>query len=57
LPAKFKLRFLEPVATDELGDRPWEDRSLVQRLSQDIRALIQENLLEMVADRRSVWLG
>jgi len=57
LPAKFKLRFLEPVATDELGDRPWEDRSLVQRLGQDIRALIQENLLEMVAARRSVWLG
>jgi 1-acyl-sn-glycerol-3-phosphate acyltransferase len=57
LPAKFRIRFLEPVATDELGDAPWEDGGLVQSLSHDIRALIQENLLEMVAQRRSVWLG
>ncbi len=57
LPAKFRIRFLEPVATDELGDAPWEDGGLVQSLSSDIRALIQENLLEMVAERRSVWLG
>jgi 1-acyl-sn-glycerol-3-phosphate acyltransferase len=57
LPAKFRIRFLEPVGTDELGDAPWEDGGLVQSLSHDIRALIQENLLEMVAQRRSVWLG
>jgi 1-acyl-sn-glycerol-3-phosphate acyltransferase len=57
LPAKFRIRFLEPVWTDELGDAPWEDQGLVQTLSHDIRALIQENLFEMVAARRSVWLG
>jgi 1-acyl-sn-glycerol-3-phosphate acyltransferase len=57
LPAKFRIRFLEPVATDGLGEAPWEDNGLVQTLSHDIRALIQENLLEMVAQRRSVWLG
>jgi 1-acyl-sn-glycerol-3-phosphate acyltransferase len=55
LPAKFKIRFLEPVATDSLGAAPWQDRSLIQLLSSDIRALIQENLLEMVAHRRSAW--
>jgi len=57
LPAKFRLRFLEPVATDDLGEAPWRDRELVARLRDDIRALIQENLFEMVASRRSVWLG
>jgi 1-acyl-sn-glycerol-3-phosphate acyltransferase len=54
-PAKFKIRFLEPVATDDLGSAPWRDRALVQALAGDIRALIQENLLEMVAHRRSAW--
>jgi 1-acyl-sn-glycerol-3-phosphate acyltransferase len=57
LPAKFRIRFLEPVATDDLGDAPWLDRGLVQTLAQDIRALIQENVLELVAARRSVWFG
>jgi 1-acyl-sn-glycerol-3-phosphate acyltransferase len=49
LPAKFRIRFLEPV---DAGDR-----AHVAALAHDIRALIQENLLEMVAQRRSVWLG
>jgi 1-acyl-sn-glycerol-3-phosphate acyltransferase len=56
-PAKFKLRFLEPVATDGLGEEPWREDALVRGLEDNIRALIQENLLEMVGERRSVWLG
>jgi 1-acyl-sn-glycerol-3-phosphate acyltransferase len=50
LPAKFRIRFLEPVDPAP----PREDDA---RLVEDIRALIQENLFEMVAERRSVWLG
>jgi 1-acyl-sn-glycerol-3-phosphate acyltransferase len=57
LPAKFRIRFLEPVRTDELGESSWQDRAYVHALSHDLRALIQENLLELVAGRRSVWLG
>lgn len=57
LPAKFRIRFLEPVLTEGLGEAPWREKGLVQSLGSDIRALIQENLLEMVAGRRSVWLG
>lgn len=57
LPAKFAIRFLEPVQTDQLGHQPWRDAELVQALGQDVRALIQENVLEMVGERRSVWLG
>ena len=58
LPAKFRIRFLEPVDTAELAAAgAGRDPALMQTLSHDIRALIQENLLEMVAARRSVWLG
>jgi 1-acyl-sn-glycerol-3-phosphate acyltransferase len=57
LPAKFRVRFLEPVRTDDLGESPWTDRGLVHELGEGIRGLIQDNLLEMVAGRRSVWLG
>jgi 1-acyl-sn-glycerol-3-phosphate acyltransferase len=57
LPAKFRLRFLQPVSTDELGERAGCDPGLVQAVAEDVRALMQENLLDMVAQRRSVWLG
>ena len=57
LPAKFRIRFLEPVPTDDLRPRSWEQENVTESLTDDIRALIQENLLELVAERRSVWLG
>jgi 1-acyl-sn-glycerol-3-phosphate acyltransferase len=57
LPAKFRIRFLEPVPTGALPSRSWEHENVVQSLTEDIRALIQENLLELVSERRSVWLG
>ena len=57
LPAKFKLRFLPPVATDRLGAEPWEDKALVQDVADEIRARIQDELADMLATRRSVWLG
>ena len=57
LPAKFKIRFLEPIPTDGLGDEPWEDRGLVQTIAEEVRARIQEELYDMLATRRSVWFG
>ena len=57
LPAKFKIRFLEPIPTDQWGDEPWEDKGLVQTVAHEIRAVIQENLIEMVGARKSVWFG
>ena len=57
LPAKFRIRFLEPVPTDDLPRRSSEQQSLVVGLTAEIRALIQENVLELVGERRSVWLG
>jgi 1-acyl-sn-glycerol-3-phosphate acyltransferase len=55
LPAKFKIRFLEPIHFDEPDMH--EDKSLVQTVAQEVRARIQENLFEMVKRRRSVWFG
>ncbi len=55
LPAKFKLRFLEPIHFEEEGMH--EDKALVQTTSHEIRARIQENLFEMIAKRKSVWFG
>lgn len=57
LPAKFFIRFLPPVRTDDLGDEPWDDKGLVQTIAHDIREQIQDELLDMVGRRRSVWFG
>jgi 1-acyl-sn-glycerol-3-phosphate acyltransferase len=58
LPAKFKIRFLEPIDTVELGGAAAvDDKALVQTLAQEIRARIQENVLEMIGERKSVWFG
>jgi 1-acyl-sn-glycerol-3-phosphate acyltransferase len=57
LPAKFYIRFLEPIPTDQWGDEPFNDRGLVQTVAEEVRARIQEELYEMLATRRSVWLG
>ena len=55
LPAKFKIRFLEPIRFDEEGMH--EDKALVQTVAHDVRARIQENLWDMLSKRRSVWFG
>ncbi len=58
LPAKFKIRFLEPIDTVELGGREAaQDKALVQTVAQEVRARIQEDLHEMVGRRKSVWFG
>jgi 1-acyl-sn-glycerol-3-phosphate acyltransferase len=57
LPAKFRLRFLQAVRTDDLAPAAWRDRGLVQELAEELRVLLQENLYQLVAERRSVWLG
>ena len=55
LPAKFKIRFLEPIHFEEEGMH--EDKALVQTVAHEVRARIQENLFEMVGTRKSVWFG
>jgi len=57
LPAKFRIRFLEPIPTDQWGERPWDDKGLVQTVAEDVRSRIQDELIDLVARRRSVWFG
>ena len=55
LPSKFRIRFLEPIPTDQWGEEPWNDRALVQEVAEEVRSRIQEELYDMLAKRRSVW--
>jgi hypothetical protein len=40
-----------------MGDEPWDDKGLVQTVAHDIRATIQDELYDMLGERRSVWFG
>jgi 1-acyl-sn-glycerol-3-phosphate acyltransferase len=57
LPAKFKIRFLEPVDLSGYTAEDAEDVSLVQQLAEDIRARIQAELESLLSSRKSVWFG
>jgi 1-acyl-sn-glycerol-3-phosphate acyltransferase len=57
LPAKFRVRFLEPIETTQFGANPDDDKALVQTVAQEVRIRIQENVHDMVAGRKSVWFG
>jgi 1-acyl-sn-glycerol-3-phosphate acyltransferase len=57
LPAKFKIRFLEPVDLSAYGPEDAEDLALGQEIGERIRTDIQLELDELRSSRRSVWFG
>jgi 1-acyl-sn-glycerol-3-phosphate acyltransferase len=57
LPAKFKLRVLEPVHFNVPPDQDRYSKSRVMEESEQIRELIQAALYDMLRQRRSVWFG
>jgi 1-acyl-sn-glycerol-3-phosphate acyltransferase len=57
LPAKFKIRFLEPVDLGGYDPEDADDIALVQGLSEEIRGRIQAELDDLQAARHSVWFG
>jgi 1-acyl-sn-glycerol-3-phosphate acyltransferase len=57
LPAKFEIRFLEPVDVSAYGPDDAEDVALVQGIGEEVRSRIQAELDELLASRRSVWFG
>ena len=57
LPAKIKIRVLEPVHFDVEPDQPRYSRSRIMDESERIRQQIQEALYDMLRVRRSVWFG
>jgi 1-acyl-sn-glycerol-3-phosphate acyltransferase len=57
LPAKFKIRFLEPVDLSGYGPEDADDLALVQTIAEDVRGRIQAELDRLLSARASVWFG
>lgn len=57
MPAKFRIRFLEPIDMSEYSPETASDPAEVQEISERIRTAIQIELDRMVGERRSVWTG
>jgi 1-acyl-sn-glycerol-3-phosphate acyltransferase len=57
LPAKFRIRFLEPIDMSPYAPEDADDIALVGRLSERIRMRIQEELDDLLLARKSVWFG
>jgi 1-acyl-sn-glycerol-3-phosphate acyltransferase len=56
-PAKFTIRVLDPVVFDLPPDLDRYPRSRVFEEAEAIRQTMQQNLFEMLRQRRSVWFG
>jgi hypothetical protein len=57
LPAKFKIRFLDPISFDQYSPSDADDLELVQRLGEEVRERIQSEVDLLVSERKSVWFG
>ncbi|MET0614307.1 MAG: lysophospholipid acyltransferase family protein [Thermoleophilaceae bacterium] len=57
LPAKFRIRFLEPIDMSRYTPEDADDVALVGRLSERIRLRIQGELDDLLLARKSVWFG
>ncbi|MDY7227911.1 lysophospholipid acyltransferase family protein [Hyalangium rubrum] len=57
LPAKWTLRFGEPISVDALGPEDADDLAAVQRLTERTRESIQGMIQALLRERRSVFAG
>ena len=57
MPAKFKIRFLEPIDMSDYPPETADDPAEIQSIAERIRTRIQLELDDMVGARRSVWFG
>jgi 1-acyl-sn-glycerol-3-phosphate acyltransferase len=57
LPAKFRLRVLEPIWFDVPPDQERYSKSRVMDAADDIRQTIQDELFDMIQARESIWSG
>jgi hypothetical protein len=57
LPAKFKIRFLEPIDMSGYDEDDMQDLALVQGIAEDVRGRIQTEVDSVVSARTSVWFG
>jgi 1-acyl-sn-glycerol-3-phosphate acyltransferase len=57
LPTKWSIDFADPISTAEHGAEGAEDPILVNRLSEQVRSIIQRMIDGRLARRRSIWFG
>ena len=57
LPAKLKIRFLEPIDLTAYGPEGADDLALVGSISEEVRRRIQREVDRLLASRTSVWFG
>ena len=57
LPTKWSIDFADPISTAEYGAEGAEDPILVNRLSEQVRSIIQRMIDGRLARRRSIWFG
>jgi 1-acyl-sn-glycerol-3-phosphate acyltransferase len=57
LPAKFRLRVLDPISFDVPPDQERYSKSRIMEEAEDIRGRLQETLYDMLRQRDSVWFG
>jgi 1-acyl-sn-glycerol-3-phosphate acyltransferase len=57
MPAKFRIRFLEPIDMSQYPPETASDPAAIQEISEKIRAGIQIELDQMISRRKSVWMG
>lgn len=55
LPSKWSLHILPPIDFSEYGPGAEKDRVLVYKLSQQVKAQIQDTILSKLKERRSPW--
>jgi 1-acyl-sn-glycerol-3-phosphate acyltransferase len=56
-PSRWSIDFGEPIATGDYGPEAAGDPILVNRLTEDVRGVIQGMIDGRLARRRSVWFG
>ncbi|HEY2944601.1 MAG TPA: lysophospholipid acyltransferase family protein [Vicinamibacteria bacterium] len=57
LPTKWSIEFADPVPTTAYGPEGADDPILVNRLSEQVRSIIQRMIDGRLARRRSIWFG
>jgi len=57
LPTKWSIDFADPISMDTHGPEGAEDPILVNRLSEQVRSIVQRMVDSRLARRRSVWFG
>jgi 1-acyl-sn-glycerol-3-phosphate acyltransferase len=57
LPTKWSIDFADPVPTASYGPEAADDPILVNRLSEQVRSIVQRMVDGRLARRRSVWFG